>query len=136
VTDHNMHKNCVFDVMVTGNIGFAQTYLVTQQIQIGSATTTTVYDHEDPTEVEEPVTFTATVKAGIGVPTGMAQFFLDGAKAGEPVKLDAMGEATWKTSHLKPGKHGVVATYIPSAGSGFLPSTSADEEHTVLAEDE
>jgi subtilisin family serine protease len=136
VTDHNMHKNCVFDVMVTGNLGFAQTYLVSQQIQIGPATTTTVYDHRDPTEVEEPVTFTATVKAGTGMPTGMVQFLLDGSKAGPPVKLDAMGQATWKTSHLKPGKHKVAAIYIPSAGSVFLPSTSADEEHTVLAEDE
>ena len=30
ITDENLHKNCVFDVMVTGNIGFAKVYQVTQ----------------------------------------------------------------------------------------------------------
>jgi subtilisin family serine protease len=132
----NLHSNCVFDVMVTGNTGFAETYLVSQQIRIGPATTTTVYDHRDPTEVEEVVTFTATVQAGNGVPTGMVQFSLDGAKAGPPVKLDAQGQAMWKTSGLKVGRHKVAATYIPSQNSAWLPSTSSDEEHTVLGEDE
>ena len=132
----NMHNDCVFDVMVTGNTGFAKTYLASQQIKIGPATKTSVYNHRDPTEVEEPVTFTATVVAGIGVPTGTVQFFLDGSKAGPDLNLDPKGQAIWKTSGLKPGKHKVAATYIPSSGSVFLPSTSSDEEHTVLGEDE
>ena len=136
VADDNAHNNCVFDVMVTGNTGFAKTYELSQQIQVGPATTTTVYDHKDPTEVEESVKFTATVRAGNGVPTGMVQFTLDGAKAGQPVALDSKGQATWKTSSLKPGKHKVAAKFIPSPGSVFLPSTSPDEEHTVLGEDE
>lgn len=136
ITADNMHDNCVFDVMVTGNPGFAKTYLVTQQIKVGPATKISVYDHRDPTEVEEPVTFTATVVAGIGVPSGMVQFFLDGSKAGPALNLDPKGQAIWKTSGLKPGKHKVAATYIPSSGSVFLPNTSSDEEHTVLGEDE
>jgi hypothetical protein len=136
ITAENMHQNCVFDVMVTGNPGFAKTYAVSQHIQAGPTTTTTVYDHRDPTEVEEPVRFTATVQAGNGVPIGVVQFSLDGSKAGPPVKLDAKGQATWKTASLKPGKHKVAATYIPSPESVFLPSTSADEVHTVLREDE
>lgn len=136
INDDNLHNNCVFDVMVTGNLGFAQTYLVTQQIHVGPATTTTVYDHKDPTEVEEPVRFTATVVAGNGVPTGTVQFVLDGSKAGPLVNLDSKGQAIWKTSSLKPGKHKVAAIYTPSLGSVFLPSTSPDEEHTVLTEDE
>jgi subtilisin family serine protease len=136
VAADNLHKNCVFDVMVTGNIGFAKTYLGTQQIQIGPKTTTTVYDHKDPTEVEEPVTFTATVEAGNSVPTGMVQFSLDGAKTGQPIKLDSKGQATWRTSSLTRGKHKVAAIYMPDPGSVFLPSTSPDEQHTVLGEDE
>ncbi len=136
VAADNLHANCVFDVMVTGNVGFAKTYLGTQQIQIGPKTTTTVYDHKDPSEVEEPVTFTATVEAGNGVPTGTVQFSLDGAKAGQPLQLDSKGQAKWKTSSLKPGKHKVAATYIPTPGSVFLPSTSADEVHTVVRDDD
>ncbi|SRR5712692_2817836 len=85
ITNDNLHDNCVFDVMVTGNLGFAQTYMASQQIQVGPATTTTVYDHKDPTEVEEPVRFTATVVAGNGVPTGMVQFTLDGHNEDQPV---------------------------------------------------
>jgi hypothetical protein len=131
-----MHDNCVFDVMVTGNPGFAKTYLVTQQIKVGPATKISVYDHRDPTEVEEAVRFTATVQAGSGVPTGMVQFTLDGNKEGQPVPLDSRGQAMWKTWSLKPGKHRVAATFIPSPGSEFLPSTSPDEEHTVTGEDE
>lgn len=136
VADDKTRNNCVFDVMVTGNPGFAKTYLASQQIVTGPATTTTVYDHKDPTEVEDRVTFTATVQAGNGVPVGMVQFMLDGVKVGQPLPLDSRGQATWKTSSLKPGKHKVAASYLPAPGSEFLPSTSADEEHTVTGEDE
>lgn len=136
LTDLNMHNNCVFDVMVTGNPGFAATYRISQQIRVGPTTRTTVYDHKDPSEVEEPVRFTATVEAANGFPTGSVQFTLDGSKVGPPLELDAKGQATWRTSNLTPGKHKVTATYIPSPGTVFLPSTSADELHTVLREDE
>jgi subtilisin family serine protease len=136
ITNEETHNNCVFDVMVTGNVGFAKTYLFSQGIEAGPSTTTIVYDHKDPTEVEERVRFTATVVAGNGVPTGMVQFVLDGHNEGQPITLDSRGQATWKTSSLKPGKHRVAAIYIPSPGSEFLSSTSPDEEHRVKGEDE
>ncbi len=134
IRDENTHANCVFDVIVTGNPGFAKTYLLSQRIRTGS-TATTVTDDKNPTRIEEPVTFTATVRAGKGVPTGVVQFTLDGYKVGRPLRLDSRGQAMWKTSSLKPGKHKVTASYIPSLGSVFLPSTSPDEEHTVRGED-
>jgi hypothetical protein len=136
ITNEKPHNNCVFDVMVTGNPGFAKTYLLSQGIAAGPSTTTTVYDHKDPTEVEETVRFTATVRAGNGIPTGMVQFTLDGNQEGQPVILDSRGQAIWKTSSLKRGKHKVAASFIPSPGNEFLPSTSANEEHTVRGEDE
>ncbi|MFZ1011615.1 MAG: S8 family serine peptidase [Candidatus Sulfotelmatobacter sp.] len=136
ITNDNLHNDCVFDVMVTGNLDFVQTYMASQRIQIGPATTTTVYDHKDPTEVDEPVRFTATVVAGNGVPTGMVQFTLDGHNEGQPFPLDSRGQAIWKTSSLKPGKHNVTATFTPNPNSEFLPSTSPDEIHTVRGEDE
>jgi hypothetical protein len=81
-------------VRVTGNVGFARTYLLSERIQAG-ATTTTVTDDGGPTQVGDPVTFTAivarTVSKGGGVATGTVQFLLDGAKVGDAVKLDSNG---------------------------------------------
>ena len=134
IVDKNMHANCVVDVTVTGNLGFAKTYLLSQQIHAGS-TTITVIDDEDPTQVGEWVTFTAIVarsaSAGWSVPTGTVQFTLDGSKIGEPVKLDSKGRATWDTSRLKVGTHQVAAIYIPSEDSIFLASSSLDKRHSV-----
>jgi len=131
------HRNCVFDVRVTGNPGFGKTYALSQRIQAG-ATTTRVSDSKDPTNVEESVTFTAIVvrtdRTGRGVPTGAVVFTLDGENVGKPVRLDANGVARWKTSSLKAGKHKVSAIYTPSKGSAFLASTSLGQLHTVGGE--
>jgi hypothetical protein len=137
VTGKNRKEDCIFDVHVTGNTGFAKTYLLSQKIQAG-ATGVVVSDDRDPSKPEEPVTFTATVarhtpvarRAG-GAPTGTVQFTLDGEKAGGPVKLDAKGQARWKTARLQVGDHNVAAQFIPAEGTAFLPSSSADERHTV-----
>jgi len=134
ITGKNMHADCVFDVMVSGNPGFAKTYLLSQQIQLDS-TTTTVTDDENPSQVGEWVTFTAIVAPNAltnkGIPAGTVQFTVDGSKVGERVKLDAKGRATWETSRLKVGTHQVAASYIPSEDSVFLASSSLEELHTV-----
>jgi hypothetical protein len=129
-----MHADCVFDVVVSGNPGFAETYLLSQRIQKDS-TTTTVSDDENPSQVGEWVTFTAMVRPNAltneGIPAGTVQFTVDGSKVGMAVKLDSTGRATWETSHLKPGEHQVAASYIPSEDSMFLASSSLEELHTV-----
>jgi hypothetical protein len=134
VKGENRHNDCVFDVIVTGNPGFAKTYVLSQRLEADS-TTTTVSDDKNPTRDDEPVTFTATVTrtevAGKGVPTGTVQFMLDGHKVGGPERLDAKGQARWKTSSLKRGKHEVSASYVPSTGSAFLPSDSPEHVHIV-----
>lgn len=134
VENKRRHADCVFDVRVTGNLGFAKTYLQTELIEADS-TTTTVTDDKDPTRVEEPVTFTASVtrasQGAKGVPSGTIQFMLDGHKAGDPVRLDGQGHAAWKTSNLKPGIHKMSASYTPSQGSAFLASSSLEQTHTV-----
>ncbi len=103
IVDKNMKRDCIFDVVVTGEPGFAKTYLTSQRLRL-DGTTTTVIDDADPTQVGETVTFTATVartaSGGKGVPTGTVQFMLDGAKVGRPVALDQKGRATWETSRL------------------------------------
>ena len=135
VLDKNRNANCVFDVIVTGEPGFAKTYLVTQRIERGW-TITTVNDDKDPTQIGEPVTFTATVASkgprSKEALTGAVQFAVDGSRVGQPVKLDSQGRATWKTSSLKVGKHGVTASYIPDRRSAFLTSTSLEKPHTVV----
>lgn len=134
VTGKNAHADCVFDVTVTGNTGFAKTYVLSQRVQAGS-TTTTVTDDGDPSQIGESVTFTAiverSVSTGGGVPTGTVQFTLDGSHVGEPVRLDSKGRATWETSRLKAGRHQVAASYIPSEKSVFLASSSLERSHTV-----
>jgi Bacterial Ig-like domain (group 3) len=133
VIDKNRNADCVFDVMLTGEPGFAKLYHLSQQIQ-GGSTTTTVTDDKDPTRVEEPATFIAivalNVSRGRSLPTGFVQFKLDGITAGAPVKLDSNGRATWKSSSLKPGKHRVEARYVPSKGGVFLTSVG-EQIHTV-----
>jgi hypothetical protein len=134
VVNKGMHTNCVFDVRFTGNTGFAETYLSSQQAKMGS-TTTVLTDNDDPTQVGETAVFEATVSVnGRGrkhVPSGTVQFVIDGANAGAPIKLDDKGKAAWDTSRLRAGKHRVTAYYVPTAGSVFVASTSGEESHTV-----
>jgi lysyl endopeptidase len=133
VTGKNVNQHCVFDVMVTGHPGFAETYRLTQPLLAG-ATAITVTDERNPTRVEEPVRFTATVvrrtMAGKGRLAGAVQFMIDGERAGPPVQLEPEGQATW-TERLRPGKHKVTASYMPSEGSVFLPSSSPEMVHIV-----
>lgn len=132
----NRNADCVFDVAVTGERGFAKGYLLSQQIELGS-TTTTLVDDKDPTAPNAPVTFVARVvrkvSTGKDTPTGVVQFTLDGSNVGEPIELDSNGRASWKTSGLKLGLHRARASYLPSNSSAFLASSSREEEHTISA---
>jgi hypothetical protein len=137
VLDKNMKADCVFDVSVTGHTAFAQTYLLTQQLD-PLATKTTVKDDKDPTKYGESVTFTATVaqkeSRGGGAPAGTVQFILDGGNAGNPVTLDSNGRASWSTSSLKVGQHQIVAKYTSTGWGGlFTASSSSKQSHTVIA---
>jgi hypothetical protein len=134
ITDDNRRANCVFDVQLTGELGFAETYLLTQQLEAG-ATTTTVNDNVDQSRREESVTFGAkvvrTASRDGDTPTGTVQFVLDGDKVGSPVALDRSGRATWVTSDLATGDHQIAASYAPTKGSVFLASSSLNEKHRV-----
>ncbi|HMJ48492.1 MAG TPA: Ig-like domain repeat protein, partial [Ferruginibacter sp.] len=133
VVGKNRKAHCVFDVAVTGETGFAKTYLLTQRIEIG-ATNTTISSNKDSTNMKEPVTFTAIVRQKAllskGILTGFVQFTIDGKKSEKPVLLNK-GRAILRTVRLGAGVQRVAASYIPSKGSKFLSSTSTDENHTV-----
>jgi lysyl endopeptidase len=133
VTDRQMKANCIFDVRVTGEPGFAKLYMTTQKINAG-VTTTAVTDMRNPTRVDEAAVFVATValrtSSSKGASTGVLQFTLDGHNATDPIKLDG-AHATWRTSALKPGRHTIGAAYTPAAGSPYLGSRSVDVVHVV-----
>ncbi len=135
ITDVERKANCVFDVQVTGEVGFAETYILTQKIEDG-ATTITVNDDRDPSQYKETVNFITTVvrsAAREGVkPTGTVQFMLDGNNVGNPAILDSNGRAVWSTSTLKIGNHKIAANYNPISGSVFLASGSLQISHTVI----
>jgi hypothetical protein len=149
VVGKNQNADCVFDVMVAGNRGFARTYLLEQKIQ-GGLTATVLRDDKARTRPHEPVTFIATVvrsavlrgvvqssadrkskPRGQVIPTGTVQFTLDGKNVGKPVRLDAKGQARVKMSRTQLGTRQVAARYLPAKGSVFLASRSLEEPRKV-----
>jgi hypothetical protein len=76
----------------------------------------------------QPVTFTATVSAASGTPTGTVTFF-DGSTPLGTTVLNATGAATFTTSWLAPGTHNVQASYNGDANDA--PATSAVVAQTV-----
>lgn len=134
IVDPNMKANAIFDVMVTGDSGFASSYLLLQRVKNGT-TATTVNGSKDTTKYEEPVTFTANVSrkfsAGKDILTGSVEFTVDGKKIGE-VKLDANGTAILTTTSLKAGRHEIAATFTPDSGSTAFSSISLNTIHTVI----
>jgi hypothetical protein len=99
-----------------------------QTVQNAFTTTTTVSSSVNPSVFSQPVTFTATVTSGGGVPTGTVTF-KDGASTLGTSTLDAAGHATLSTSTLAVASHSITATYNGSAS--FNPSTSSALTQTV-----
>ncbi|MBC8008623.1 MAG: Ig-like domain repeat protein [Burkholderiales bacterium] len=93
-------------------------------------TTATLVSSLNPTDLDDTVTFTATVASTAGVPTG-AVTFLDGTTPLGTGTLDASGVATLSTSALLAGSHAITATY--PASTGYLSAVSAVLDQTVRA---
>ncbi len=133
ITDKHARRNCIFDVRVTGHVSFAKTYRRSQCAVTTSTRTKLIHD-ETLSDGKES-RFTAMVALAradsMNIPTGSVQFMANGRKIGKPVRLDANGQATWKTKSLQIGKHIVSASYIPDQKKKFFPSLSALMEHTV-----
>ena len=91
-------------------------------------TTTTLVSSANPSAVGASVTFTATVTATSGTPTGSVVFTVDGTDQA-PVAL-ASGQATFSTDTLTEGSHTIVARYQPDA-FGFNTSQSSSLTQTV-----
>lgn len=127
--DKNRLENCIFDVMITGEIGFARTYLLTEQLELWG-TTTTLSIESRPGQDGKPMGFVAKVaprwRGAKGAPTGAVQFHLHDKPMGAPVRLDAAGRAVWAPRSFNWQQYRVSAQYLPAKDSSFLASTSAE----------
>jgi parallel beta-helix repeat protein len=102
-----------------GTFGASSSTPVTETIGT-AATSTSLVASPDPAPVGDPVTFTATVAAVSGSPTGTVTFS-DGADLIGSAPL-ASGQASISTSALAAGDHAVTATY--GGDADFASSTS------------
>jgi hypothetical protein len=96
-----------------------------------AATTTALTASANPSAINQPVTFTATVTVvapGSGTPTGTATF-MDGATTLGTGTLNGSGVATFTTSTLSIGSHSITAVY--AGDSTFVTSTSSALPQTV-----
>jgi hypothetical protein len=93
-------------------------------------TTTTLNVLEDISIVGETVTFTVSVAATPGTPTGTVTFF-DGHTALGAARLDGNGEATFRVATLRGGLHAITAIY--SGNESCAASSSSAVSHMVLA---
>ena len=87
----------------------------------GNPSTMSLASSLNPADAGQPVTFTATVTAGSGVPTGTV-VFSDGATI-FPTQTLAGGIATYTTSTLAAGTHHILASYTPDT-SNFVASSA------------
>jgi hypothetical protein len=108
------------DTNFSGNSG-----LVTQSLT--TATSTTLTSSQNPSNIGQSVTFTATATSGSGTPTGSITF-KDGGTTLGTVAL-AGGSAAFSTSALTAGNHSITAVY--GGGGIFAASTSAVLTQTV-----
>ncbi|MGQ2904927.1 MAG: Ig-like domain repeat protein [Neoaquamicrobium sediminum] len=107
----------------------SRTYTVVVE---ATETTTTLVSSNNPADVGENVTFTATISGAPGTsiqPTGDVVFTLDGA-AQATVPLVA-GQASFSTSTLSAGSHIVIARY--GGDAGHVQSASQPLEQVVRA---
>src|SRR5512146_203785 len=85
-------------------------------------TTTLLGANINPSALGQQVSFTATVTAVSGTPTGTVEFADNGTIIGAAA-LDSAGVATFLTAVLAAGSHAITAVY--SGASGFDPSSSS-----------
>jgi uncharacterized repeat protein (TIGR03803 family) len=99
-----------------------------KQIVDQAATTTSLISSQNPSNVNQAVTFTASVTAQSGGTVAGSMIFYDGAKELKSVALSG-GTAAYTTSKLAAGTHSITAKY---AGNGnFATSTSPVLTQTV-----
>ncbi len=125
IVDKQRRENCVFDVAVTGDEGFAKTYRLTEQLERDGTTTMLTPEWRSG---NKPAAFLATVrKRGVGRKgdlAGSVVFHVNGKPAGEPVAIDKAGRARYPGADFDPRQYRIQAEFRPAAGNGHLASVS------------
>ena len=143
VIDRNNRNNCVMDVVMTGEIGFAKTYLLAQKLEQAS-TKTEIHPEQKVTKEGNPATFIAVIKRGhtgqrlvfgdkkhhFGI--GRIQFYFNNEPISQPIRVDRFGQAQWTSPNLKAGEYKISAEFLPTKGHhGNLASRSFELIHLV-----
>ena len=143
IIDLDNRNNCVMDVVVTGETGFAKTYLLAQKLE-QAGTKTEIYPERKVTKEGSPATFIAVIKRSLTdqrlsfgdkeqrYGAGRVQFYFNDEPMNEPVLIDRFGRAQWTSPKLKVGKYKVSAEFLPAKGDdGNFTSRSFDLIHLV-----
>lgn len=116
------------DVVVAGGSLSNVTVLLNVAAGYRFATTTTLSSSPNPSAVDQPVVFTATITNQVGgSPTGTVTFKSDTTTLGKATVSN--GQATLNYSFTSQGTSPIVASY--SGNSTFLPSNSAPLKQMV-----
>jgi large repetitive protein len=108
------------------NSGFATSNAtINQTVVNGTPTTTTLTSSQNPSTVNQSVTFTATVTGNCGTPTGTVTFQDSGGLTLGTQTLNNSGVASVTTSMLSVGTHQISATCNPAANSTFAASVTS-----------
>jgi hypothetical protein len=91
-------------------------------IQESAATTTTLTSSANPSDVGDPITFTATVTSANGTPNGSITLS-DGSTV--LATLPSPFPAVFSTSSLVAGSHNITAQFTPADPTSFAPSNSS-----------
>ncbi len=110
-----------------GNFNGSAALPVTQQVN-KAATSASVSSSASPSVFGQSVTFTATVSAAPGVPTGSVSFFT-GSTLLATATLDNSGQATFTTSALSAVSQLITVTY--AGDSNYLSSLSSSQLQIV-----
>ena len=121
-----------WDYLHPTTAGHQQIALAALALITPSATSTTLTSSNPDDDLGVPVTFTATVSAASGKPTGTVTFFDNG----DPVDICQVRQtsanvATFTTSNLAAATHTITAAY--SGATGFDASMSAPITEVVIA---
>lgn len=136
VTDKHHNNDCVVDVAVTGERGFAEAFLETERVEKGATSTTIRVENKE----DGVLRLTAVVrlkKTGDSIPLdalddkriGEIEFSQNGKPLRERVEVNEKGYATWYIQGFEPGEYTFAAKFFPANKEGLLlPSTSHDKK--------
>jgi hypothetical protein len=111
------------------NFAKSQSKALDQAVEAAS-TTTTLSSSQNPSNLGQPVTFTATVTPEYGGTVPGAVTFMDGTKRLAVVNLSG-GISTYTTSQLAVGSHNITAKYYSFQGYDDFTGSSASLTQTV-----